>query len=71
MMPNFDHILSDEVCELVSEHFQETLSRATPRCEVCGAAVAEGMRACPGLSPCWHTLWERDRADQDMENRKR
>ena len=31
-----------------------------PRCEVCGAPVAEGMRAYPGLAPCWREVWRRD-----------
>ena len=31
-----------------------------PRCEVCGAPVAEGLRACTGLSPCWREVWRRD-----------
>ncbi len=29
-------------------------------CEICGADVAEGMRACTGLSPCWKALYKRD-----------
>ena len=40
-----------------------------PVCEICCAQVAEGMRACPGLSPCWKALWDRDRrTSPDLEH---
>ena len=31
-----------------------------PICEACGKPVREGLRACEGLSPCWHEVARRD-----------
>ena len=40
-----------------------------PKCEVCGAVVPDGYRACSGLSPCWREVYRRDQESRPVYER--
>lgn len=62
---NGEHGRHPETCACKSCQVLRADATNSPRCEVCGASVREGLRACEGLSPCWREVAARDNAKRN------